>query len=174
MSTLREVNDPAWTPWLDEAEVMADDMPAHWSDRQQRNYATQVVPAYRNQIEQQQRRSYEPVADRAAKEHDMFVTAARELGEVAEQIGEELAAGEITVAEARRRMSAVVRDLRRCRSEAATVRQSEEEAWERVNLTPARFQRQMAARFPALFSGGRGLPRITDQVIDGRERLRFE
>lgn len=174
MSSVKEVNDPAWTPWLDEAEAFAEDMPGAWSDGQKRQFATQVVPAYRRHIEQQQRRGYEPVAERAAKEFSMFTTAAEELGEVAEAIGEDLEAGEITAAQARRQLAVVVRDLRRCRSEGVTVRESERKAWERVNLSPAQYQRQVAERFPALFQGGRGLPHINDRVIDGRERLKFD
>jgi len=169
-----EVNEEVWSPWLDELEAVVDAMPGHWSDGTKRNVEGTVLPSYRTAIHNQQKSIHEAIATRSGKEHDdLFTVGARELGETVDRAVERYEAGEIDAQELRRVVSAVDRDLRRCRTEGAKVRKAEQEAWERCSMPAAKFQRAMADRFPPLYQNGRGRPQITRAVLEGRQSFKF-
>ncbi|KAA1423188.1 hypothetical protein [Nocardioides antri] len=68
--------------------------------------------------------------------------------------------GELTDEEFGNRLTEYSADLNRLRPFVESAGESEARAWGEVNVTPGEFQRATAKRFPALFSGGRGLVRV--------------
>lgn len=68
--------------------------------------------------------------------------------------------GELNDDEFGDRLTEYSRDFNNLRPVVENAKTVEERAWSEVNVTPGQYQRQIAKRFPALFSGGRNLLRL--------------
>jgi hypothetical protein len=100
---------------------------------------------------------YAGTEERITGDLDFALRICPEGEERVDEILEDLRDGTITAREAAKQLSEVKREVNRVRKLVTDLPEVEERAWTEVNKTPGQYQRQLAARAPALLKGGRGL-----------------
>jgi hypothetical protein len=138
---------------LDEAEQFMDS--EFIGTEAQRRENLRVLDRERKRITQIMRDHHAQTEQRIGKVTDFAFRIADEGEGRVDEIMDDLRDGRISAREAAKQLAAAKRDLNRITKEVSDSQTAEERAWSEVNRTPAEYRRDVARRFPALFSGGR-------------------
>jgi hypothetical protein len=139
---------------LDDAERFMDE--EFVGTEKQRRFNLGVIEQERKRIAEIMRDHYAQTEQRIGTVTDFAVRIAEDGEGRVDEIMDDLRDGRISAREAAKQLAAAKRDRNRIATEVSGLPAAEERAWSEVNRTPSEYRREVAKRFPALFSGGRG------------------
>jgi hypothetical protein len=153
----------SWSPTLAEFDAWLSNT-RDLSDNQRRA-AQRVRDQYRQSVVRTMERTYDDAASHNEREQDAADRILGKLNDLLADAKEWRRRGEIDGDQLLQIATEVERDRQRAVAMSEAAAQVEERAWEEASMTPEAFQSKVLNTFPALKSR---LPRITDDVMDGR------
>jgi chromosome segregation ATPase len=138
---------------LDEAEQFMES--EFIGTERQKRHNLDVIKREHQRIAQIMADHHAQTETRIGKVTDFAFRIADEGEERVDEVMNDLRDGRISAREAAKQLAAAKGDLNRITKEVSDSQAAEERAWSEVNRTPSEYRRDVAKRFPALFSGGR-------------------
>jgi hypothetical protein len=138
---------------LDEAEQFMES--EFIGTERQKHFNLDVIEQERKRISKIMTDHHAQTETRIGRVTDFAFRIADEGEGRVDEVMDDLRDGRISAREAAKQLAAAKRDLNRIAKEVTDSQTAEERAWSEVNRTPSEYRRDVARRFPALFSGGR-------------------